>query len=155
MPKGWSSPLAKVAIWAALPLAAVPQDDDLAGTGVGEEEIAIRGKADQAWLSKGATAAGHVLHIVGALHGGSVAAGVKCHLEAGRGDGPCVRRSRDDMGAVVGGFRRPGLGEVGDGDLAADTGLLLVVAGECGLAGDGLLGWECCGEKEGGGDENG
>ncbi len=62
------------------------QDDDLAGPGVGEEKVAIGRGHDQARHREGATTAGHVLDVVGALHGSRVAARVERHLEAGRRD---------------------------------------------------------------------
>src|ERR1035438_9337767 len=46
------------------------QDDDLAGAGVGEEEVAVGRGHDQARLGESATTADHVLYVVGALHGG-------------------------------------------------------------------------------------
>ena len=79
------------------------------------------------------------LLVVRSLHGGGVAAGVERDFEAGGGDGPRVGGARDDVRCVVDRLVGLGLGQVGQSDLAADAGLLLVPVGECGLAGDGLL----------------
>jgi hypothetical protein len=115
------------------------QDDDLAGAGVGEEEIAVGSGADEAGLGEGALAAGHVLDVVCALHGRGVAAGVERDLEARGRDGPRAFGPRDDMRLVGDGLVWLGLGQVGDGDLVAHTGGLLVPVGEGGLAGEKRL----------------
>ena len=112
------------------------KDEDGAGAGVGEEEIAIGRGADEARHGEGSAAESHVLLVVGALHGSGVAAGVERDLEAGRRDGPGVGRARDDVRGVVDGLVGLGLGKVGESDLAADAGLLLVPVGEGGLAGE-------------------
>ncbi len=68
--------------------------------------------------------------------GRGVAAGVERDVEAGGGDGPGVDGAGDDVGAVVDGFGGVGRGEVGDGDLVAHAGMLLVPVGVGGLAGE-------------------
>ncbi len=55
------------------------------------------------------------------------------------------------MWCVIDGLVGLGLWEVGNGDLAEDTGLLLVPIGECGLAGDSLLRRQQRRKKHGGG----
>jgi len=81
----------------------------------------------------------HDLFVVGTLHGGGVAAGVEGDFEAVGGDGPGAGRAGNDVRCVVDGLVGLGLGKVGESDLAADAGLLLIPVGEGGLAGDGLL----------------
>ena len=61
-------------------------------------------------IGEGAAAARHVLDVVGALHGGGVAAGVERDLEARRRDGPCIGGARDDMRRVVDRLLGLGLG---------------------------------------------
>src|SRR5271168_4557971 len=133
------------------------EDDDGARLRVGYEEVAVGRGVDDARHDEGAGGLdGELLHVIGALHGpGGVATGVELDLEAGGREGPGAIGPGDDGGAVVDGLGGLGLGQIGDGDLAADAGLLLVVAGEGGFAGDGLLGRERRGEKHGGGNENG
>ncbi len=83
----------------------------------------------------------HVLGGVGALERGVVAAGVEGDLEARGRDGPGVGGARDDVRLVLDGLVGVGLGQVGEGDLVAHAGGLLVPVGEGGLAGEqGLLG---------------
>jgi hypothetical protein len=115
------------------------KDEDGAGAGVGEEEIAVGGGADQARHTEGACDRRHLFFVVGTLHRGEVAAGVEGDFEAGGRDGPRVDRAGDDVRCVVDGLVGLGLGKIGESDLAADAGLLLVPVGEGGLTGDGLL----------------
>ena len=68
-----------------------------AGAGVGEKEIAVGRGPDEARHGKCAAAARHVLLVVGALHGGGVAAGIERDLEAGRRDRPRIGGARDEM----------------------------------------------------------
>src|SRR5207302_432330 len=78
--------------------------------------------------------------IFGTLQGSSrVSACIELDSEAGWGDGPGARGPLDESGTVVYRFRWVWLGQVCDGDLAADAGLLLCVVSEGGLAGDRLL----------------
>jgi hypothetical protein len=101
-----------------------------------------------------------VLGGLGALEGAVVAAGVEGDLEAGRRDGPGVRGPGNDAGLVADGLLGFGLGQVGDGDLVAYAGLLLVPVGEGGLAGENGAGGLGEGGMRGGaegdeGDERG
>ena len=136
------------------------QDDELAGAGVGEEEVAVGRGADEARLGKGPGADAHVLRGIGALERGVVAAGVERDLEARGRDGPCAVGARDDVRLILDCLVRVGLGQVGEGDFVAHAGGLLVPVGEGGLAGEqGLLlglhgeGGGERGKREGGGDE--
>jgi len=121
------------------------EDEDLVAVGVGHEDIAVRRGAEETRLPEDGWGRwdGGRLIVNGGRGGGGreVSAGVKGDLEAGRRDRPCVAGSGDEVRAVVDGFFGFGLGEVGEGDLVADAGMLLVPVGEGGLAGeDGLLG---------------
>ncbi len=117
MPKGWSRPEAKVSIWAALPSGVdAAEDDRWAGAGVGEEEIAVGGGADEAGFGEGAAGVGHVLDDVRALEGAGVAAGVEGDFESGGCDGPGVGGLRDEVRLVLHGLFRLGRGEVGEGE---------------------------------------
>ncbi len=106
------------------------KNEDGAGAGVGQKEIAVGGGADEARHGEGPAAELHVLLVVGTLHGGCVAAGIERDFEAGGGDGPRIGRARDDVRRVVDGLVGLGRGEVGEGDLAANAGLLLIPVGE-------------------------
>ena len=130
------------------------KDEDGSSAGVGEEEIAVGCGSDEARHGESAAAESHHLLVVGALHGGRVAAGIEGDFEAGGRDGPCVGGARNDMGRVVDGLIGLGLGQVGESDLAADAGLLLIPIGERGLAGDGLLRRQRRRKKHGGCDED-
>jgi hypothetical protein len=132
------------------------KDEDGAGLRVGDEEIAVGSGVNDAWHDEGAEdgRVGGFADLV-ALHRDRVAAGVELNLEAGGGDGPGVRGTRNDVGAEVGGLGYLRLGQICDGDLAADAGLLLGVVGEGGLAGNGLLGGEGAGEERQREGENG
>jgi len=82
-----------------------------------------------------------VLGGLGALERLGVATGVEGDVEVDGGDGPGVGGAGDDVGTVADGFGGVGLGEVREGDLVADAGMLLGPVGEGGLAGEeGLLG---------------
>ncbi len=96
------------------------QDHDLVAMRVSEEEIAVGSGADEARL----------LEVSGC---------VELDLEAGGSLGPCAIGPRDEIRAVIDRLGFPGLGQVGDGDLAADAGMLLGVVGEGGWSGDGLV----------------
>jgi hypothetical protein len=137
MPKGWSRPVANFSIWAALPSGPTPRRRRCSSAGVGEEEIAVGRGADEARHGEGAAAERHHLLVVRTLHGSGVAAGIEGDFEAGGRDGPCIGGTRNHMRRVVDGLIGLGLGQVGERDLAADAGLLLVPIGECGLTGDG------------------
>jgi hypothetical protein len=119
-------------------------------TRVGEEKIAIRCGTDEARHCERAAAESHHLLVVGTLHRSSVAPGVKGHFEAGGRERPCIGRFRNDVRSVVDGLFRLGFRQVSERDLAADTGLLLVPIGECGLTCNGLLRRYCRGNKRGG-----
>ena len=99
MPKGWSRPVAKVAICAALPSGPTPRRTM---TSPAPESERNRSPLGAVRIRRGSVkvpaAAGHVLDVVGTLHGRGVAAGVERDLEAGRRDGPGVGRARDDGG---------------------------------------------------------
>ena len=136
MPKGWSRPVANFSMVAARAVGGdAAEDEDGAGAGVGQEEIAVGSGGDEARLGEGAAGELHVLARGGALEGRGVTAGVEGDAEAGGRDGPGVDGAGDDVGAVVDGFGGVGRGEIGDGDLVADAGMLLVPVGEGGLAG--------------------
>ncbi len=66
------------------------EDEDGAGTGVGDEKIAVGSGGDVARLGEGAVGELHVLGGVGALQRLGVAAGVEGDTKAGGGDGPGV-----------------------------------------------------------------
>ena len=129
-----------------------------AGARVGEEQVAVGRGADEARHGESATAERHVLFVVGALHGGGVAAGIERDFEAGRCDGPCVGGAGNYVGRIVDCLIGVGFGEVGERDLAANARLLLIPVSESGLTGDGLL-CGCRGRKKGcgcnEGDESG
>ena len=123
------------------------QDEEDTGAGVGQEEISVGRGADEARHGEGARGAGHVFRSVSTLERSVVTTRVEGHLEAGRSDGPRVCRARDDAGSIVDGLLRVWLRQVGNGNLVADSGLLLVPVREGGLAseqggrlGDGLSG---------------
>ena len=118
-----------------------------AGTGVGEEEITIGGRADEAWHGESAAAESHHLLVIRSLHRGRVSAGIERDLEARRRNWPRVGRAWDNVGRVVHCLFRIGLGQVSEAYLAPNAGMLLVPICECGLAGDGLLSWERCGKN--------
>ena len=125
-----------------------------AGTGIGEEEIAIGGRADEAWHGKSAAAEGHHLLVICSLHRGRVSAGIESDPEARRREWPRVDRTWDNVGRVVHCLFRIGLGQVSEGYLAPNAGMLLVPICECGLASDGLLSRESCGKNQDRGGED-
>jgi hypothetical protein len=95
------------------------------GTGVGEEEIAIGGRADEAWHGESSAAKSHHLFVICPLHRGRVAAGIERNPEARRREWPCVGRTWDNVGRVVHCLFGIGLGQVGEGYFAVDAGVLL------------------------------
>ena len=123
---------------------------------VRHEQIAIRRGADDARHHECA-GGGRVslLLILGALHrSGRIAAGIEFDLESSRCDWPYAVRSFDENGPVVDRFVWIRLRRIGHVDLSSYTWLLLRIAGEGGLARDGLLCAER-GRKDRAGDERG
>ena len=97
------------------------EDLDLAGLAFGEEEVAVGREADEARVVE--------------------AGGVELDLEAFGRDGPGVGGAGNDVGAVVDGLIGRGLGQVGDGEMAAGAGGFVSRVSEGGLAGeDGRFG---------------
>jgi hypothetical protein len=115
------------------------ENDDGSGAGVGEKEVTIRSGANEAGHGEGTAAELHAFFVFRALHGLGISAGVEGHLETCRSDGPCVLRFDDEMRRVVDGLGGVWRGEIGGGDLAAHSRLLLVPVGEGCLTGDGFL----------------
>ena len=105
------------------------EDLDFAGVALGEEEIAVGREADEARVVE--------------------TGGVELDLESLGRDGPGVGGAGNDVGAVVDGLLGHGLGQVGDGEMAAGAGGFVSRISECGLAGkDGVPG---CGTVRAGG----
>jgi hypothetical protein len=75
----------------------------------------------------------------GALEGSGVAAGVERDVKASGSDRPGVDGAWDEMRGVVEGLGGVGRRQVGDGDLVANAGMLLVPVRISGLAGKDLL----------------
>ena len=115
------------------------KDQDGAGAGVSEKEIAVGRCPEQARHRECAPAQLHVLLVVSTLHGSSIASGVERHLEARRSNRPRVLRAWNHMRSIVDSLLGLGLGQVGESDLAADARLLLIPVGEGGLTCDDLL----------------
>src|SRR5580658_3723971 len=67
------------------------KDEDGAGAGVSEKEIAVGSHPEQAGHRKCAPAQLHVLLVVSTLHGSGIASGVKRHLEACWSNRPGIR----------------------------------------------------------------
>jgi hypothetical protein len=84
----------------------------------------------------------------------SIAAGLELRLESSRRDWPCAVGSFDQNGPVVDRFGRIALRQIGQSNLSSYAWLLLRIAGEGGLAGDGRLCVER-GRKDRAGGENG
>jgi hypothetical protein len=134
------------------------ENDDLAGSGVSDEDVTIGGGHEESGLGEGALAAAHVLGGVGALERSGVSAGVEGDFEARGSDGPGVGGTRNDFGAFIDGLVGGWCRQVGNGDLVADAWGLLGVIGEGGLAGEdraGGLGVGCGGERERGSEKAG
>ena len=97
------------------------EDLDFAGGAFSEEEIAVGGEADEA----------RVIEI----------GGVELDLKTFGRDGPRIRGSGNDVGAVVDGLIGHGLGQVGECKMAARSGRFVSRVSECGLTGeDGVFG---------------
>ena len=140
MPKGWSRPVANLSIACGFAVGAyAAKDEDGAGAGVSEKEIAVGRCPEQARHRECATTQLHVLLVVSTLHGSSIASGVKRHLEARRSNRPGVIRAWNQMRSIVDSFLGLGLRQVGDRDLATGTRLLLIPIGEGSLTGGDLL----------------
>ncbi len=97
------------------------KDFDFARSAFGEEEVAVGGEADEAGVVE-----------IG---------GIELDLEAFGRDGPGVGGTGNDGGTVVDGLAGRGLGQVGDGEMAADAGGFVSRVSEGGLASeDGMRG---------------
>ena len=117
MPKGWCRPSAKTEICFGLAVGVDAAEDlDFAGCALGEEEIAVGREANQPRIVE--------------------AGGVELHLEAFGRDGPGVGGAGNDVGAVIDGLVGRGIGQIGDGEMAADAGGFVRGVGKRGLAGE-------------------
>jgi len=79
-----------------------------------------------------------VLDVIGTLHWRGVSTGVESDLETGRSNRPRIGGAHNYLRLVADRLVRVRRGEIGEGDLVANTGLLLVPVGEGGLTGQGL-----------------
>ena len=107
------------------------EDLDFAGGAFSEEEVAVGREADEARVVE--------------------AGGVELNLEASGCDGPGVGGAGNNVGAVIDGLIGGGLRQIGDCEMAANTGGFVSRVGEGGLAGeDGMDGDRVFGDGLGG-----
>ncbi len=111
------------------------QHEERARAGVSHKQIAVRGDGEKARFGESSAAELHVLLVIGPLHWRCIAAGIERHLETGGRDRPGVGRPGNELRRVVHRFSGLGLGQIRQGNLVANAGVLLGPVGEGSLPG--------------------